>query len=142
MKNPNLYIPPRNKAPTWVGWMLGVGFAGIIAGSGAVAWSHVGPLAAAPLAPAVVAAMPAVVPLAAVDGAPGPATSPAAAVVTAKPAVGQASDQAKSKIAKVNKRKSKKLARYSEQRSKQILAKHDSNSNRQSKQKLDRMLGL
>lgn len=149
MNNSNLYVPPQNKVPSWVGWLLGVGFGGIILGSGVIVWKQLGPtalsasVAAAPAvsAPTAPAATPTAV------AAPAPEAAPAVAAPTpAEPsperapvAKGKAKSKAKpSKLAKA----SKGSKGYSEQRSKQILAKHDSSSSRSSKQKLDRLLGL
>lgn len=148
MNNSNLYVPPQNKVPSWVGWLLGVGFGGIILGSGVIVWKQLGPtalsasVAAAPAvsAPVAPAAPPTTV------AAPAPeAASAVAAPAAAEPSAERApvaKSKSKNKAGKSKLAKASKGKGYSEQRSKQILAKHDSSSSRSSKQKLDRLLGL
>ena len=156
MNNPNLYIPPSNKVPAWMGWILGVGFVGIILASGTVVLKHVSPAQAAGSVDAVApAAAPSAAPSAAAavaaeddkdDAAPAVAVAVDDALVAAAPrakAKGKHGGKAV-KIARASKSKPTKTGarHYTQERSAKILAKHDNNSTRQSKQKLDRLLGL
>ncbi len=159
MNNPNLYIPPSNKVPAWIGWILGVGFVGIILASGTVVLKHVSPAqAAGSVAAAAPVVAPSAAPVAAAaavadedakdDAAPAVAVAaaadaPVAAAPRAKKAKGKHGGKAV-KIARASKSKATKggARHYTQQRSAKILAKHDNNSTRQSKQKLDRLLGL
>lgn len=156
MNNPNLYIPPSNKVPAWIGWILGVGFVGIILASGTVVLRHVSPAQAA-------GSVAAAAPVAAPTAAPVAVAAVADDQDEAAPAVAAATDDApvaaassaKAKAKGKHKGKAVKIARaskskptkggarhYTQERSAKILAKHDNNSTRQSKQKLDRLLGL
>lgn len=163
----HLYKSPESKLPTWIGWVFGVTFSGIIVMSGVVAYRHLdlgsamasaaGSVAAAPAPVTVAPAAP--TPAAAADTNDAPAEAPAvAAAAEDAPAVAaapKAKVRGKAKrnnkgnklalakgIKKGKSGKGSKVAYLSDSRRKQILAKHDSGSTRASKQKLDRLLGL
>lgn len=167
----HLYKSPESKFPTWIGWVFGVTFSGIIVMSGVVAYrqldlgsamaSAAGSVAATP-APVAAPATPAPVAVAAQaqadDAADAKDEAPAVAAAADRGAPVAASPKAKvrgkakrgksggklalAKSPSKSKGKPTKVAYLSDSRRKQILAKHDSGSTRASKQKLDRLLGL